>query len=195
MLAPRRAGTVQFVRVVARLAVIALFAVVAPIASAPPAAACSCAGPPPELAAAVARADGAFVGTLAEVRDPDGGEAVISGGRLVENHFEVEGVAKGDIASSVVVLAAADGAACGLEVALGQRAALLLTREADRWRSSLCSKADPDAMLALSTLPRTGGSEIPTKLGVGFVIGAITLAAVTAVASRTPHDSGRRHVP
>ena len=191
---PRQAGTVQPVRVVGRLVAIALFAVVAPVATAPPAAACSCAGPPPELAAAVARADGAFVGTLVEIRDPDGGDAVISGGRVVQNHFDVEGVAKGDIGSSVVVLAAANGAACGIEVAVGQRAALLLTREADQWRSSLCSKSDPDAMLALSALPRTGGSERPANLGLGFFIGAITLAAVTAISRRSPHDPARRQV-
>lgn len=171
---------------------VALFVGVGLIAGAPPAEACSCAGPPPDPAAAVARADGAFVGTLAEVRDPKGGEAVVSGGREVENRFDVEGVAKGDIATSVVVVAAADGAACGIEVAVGQRAGLLLTRQADRWRSSLCSKVNPDAMLALSQLPRTGGSELPQNLGVALAIGAITLAALSAIEGRTRHDPAGR---
>lgn len=129
-----------------------------------------------------------IVGTLAEARYPKGGDAVVSGGRQVENRFDVEGVAKGDIATSVVVVAAPDGAACGIEVAVGQRAGLLLTRQADRWRSCLCSKVDSDAMLALSELPRTGGSELLRNVGVEFVIGAITVTALSAIEGRARHE-------
>ena len=157
--------------------------------------ACSCAGPPPALGAAVARADGAFVGTLTEIGDPEGSGPVISSGRTVLNRFAVEAVAKGDIGPTVVVESAASGASCGLELAVGQRAGIIASRRDGRWSSSLCSKVDADALASLAVLPRTGSGG-PTALGenlaVGLVLAALAVALVARAETRTRHDPASR---
>ena len=142
--------------------------------------------------AAVADAEGAFVGTLVAVDDPDAFEELVSSGRDVGHRFEVEGVAKGEIGRSVVVVAAAEGASCGIEVAVGQRAGLLLTRDGDRWRSGLCSKLDPDDLLAISAPPRDGPAAPSSGLGrnlvAAAVLGGIAVAVSAAIEARTRHD-------
>ena len=46
----------------------------------------------------------------------------------------------------------AGGAACGLELAVGDRVGLLLTRDGNVWRSGLCSQVDPADFLALTNV-------------------------------------------
>lgn len=179
-------------RVAGRLVVVAAAVAFGVIVTAAPVAACSCAGPLPDPMAAVAAADGAFVGTLVDVDDPGGFEEIVSSGRDVRHRFDVEGVAKGEIGPSVVVVAAAEGASCGIEVAIGQRAGLLLTRDGDRWRSGLCSKLDPDDLLAISAPPRAGPDAVTSGVGPNLaaaaVLGGIAVSISVAVEARTRRD-------
>jgi hypothetical protein len=124
--------------------------------------ACSCIQP--NLVRDLPRADGAFVGTVLE--------------RRVERQtaiylFRVEQVYKGEIENRVEVVSAADGAACGLEAAVGQRIGLLLTRGGGEWRSGLCSQVDPSAFLALTNVP----DDTPPINWGGIVVGMLVLGA------------------
>jgi hypothetical protein len=112
-----------------------------------PASACSCEGPG-DLRKAIAAADGAFVGMYVSRDDPQGGGPSINGGRSVVNHFRVERAIKGPIGATIDVVAAADGATCGLEVPPGGRIGLFVKRQGSEWSSNLCSQVDPDALLA-----------------------------------------------
>ena len=88
--------------------------------------------------------------------------------------FRVEQVYKGDIENRIEVVAPAGSAACGLELGVGQRAGLLLTREGGEWRSSLCSQVDPSAFLALTDVH--DNSAPPINWG-GIVVGVLVLGA------------------
>jgi hypothetical protein len=124
--------------------------------------ACSCIQP--NLVRDLPRADGAFVGTVLE--------------RRVERQtaiylFRVEQVYKGEIENRVEVVTPADGASCGLEVAVGQRTGLLLTRAGGEWRSGLCSQVEPSAFLALTNVQEDSP---PINWG-GIVVGVLVLGA------------------
>ena len=80
--------------------------------------ACTCL--PVDLARDLPRADGAFVGTLLEREDRDATSTLL---------FRVEQVYKGDIENRVEVETARGGAACGIEVPVGERIGLLLERD------------------------------------------------------------------
>lgn len=102
----------------------------------------------PNPYAGLAEADGAFVGTLYKV--DRGVEPILNSGDLIDFYFEVEASLKGDIAEVIVVKSASDGGACGIELPIGTRAGLLLTRVGVEWEGSLCWTLDPDALLAAS---------------------------------------------
>ena len=111
------------------------------------------------------KADGAFIGTVLE--------------RRVERQtaiylFRVEQVYKGEIENRVEVVSADNGAACGLELRVDQRIGLLLAREGETWRSSLCSQVDPSAFLALTDVD--DNSAPPINWG-GILIGVLVLGA------------------
>lgn len=129
---PRRTHVVRILAVVACLTFAALAARV------DPAYACSCA--PLDPRSALAAADGAFVGTFLEQRNKSNGRA--------DYVFRVERSLKGAIGSTVVVESADNGAACGLEVAAGQRIGLLLERSGGAWTSLLCWQIEPEALIA-----------------------------------------------
>lgn len=128
------------------------------------ASACTCV--PVDLARDLPRADGAFVGTLAERRD---GEATST---LV---FRVEQVYKGEIDNRVEVETALGGAACGVEAPVGERIGLLLERDGEVWRSSLCSQADPGLFLELTNVQ---DNTLPVINWGGYVVGFALLALV-----------------
>jgi hypothetical protein len=89
--------------------------------------------------------------------------------------FRVEQVYKGDeIDNRVEVVTAANGAACGLELAVGQRVGLLLTREGDVWQSSACSQVDPADFLALTNVD---DNSLPPFNWGGIVVGVLVLGA------------------
>ena len=181
------AGTVADV-VVRRLALVVVAVVSALVVHAAPARACSCAPPNRDTLAAVADADGAFVGRLTRTDDPSVGP-VVSSARTVHHRFDVEAVAKGAIGATVVVDAAAEGASCGLEAREGERVGLLLRREGGSWRSGLCSRIDPDALVAVSS-PPTGpsGSALGRNVLAASVLGAVAVALTVAIEARTRHD-------
>ena len=66
----------------------------------------------------LAEADGAFVGTLTAT---DRGIPVDNTGTLIDYAFDVEAAIKGEIGDTIVVKSAADGAACGFEMPIGDR--------------------------------------------------------------------------
>ena len=162
------------------------------LGAAPRAMACSCAGPPGDVLATIADADGAFVGRLVRTEDPTRGP-VVSSGRTVHHHFEVEAVAKGDLGPTVIVDAAASGASCGIEARVGDRLGLVLRRGAGRWTSGLCDRLDPDQLAAVSSAP-TGSGTSDTSDGLGrnlvaaLVLGLIAVGATAAIDARTRHD-------
>jgi hypothetical protein len=125
--------------------------------------ACTCA--PVDLARDLPRADGAFVGTLLEREDREATSTL---------RFRVEQVYKGDIENRVEVETSRDGATCGLELPVGERVGLLLDRDGDLWRSSLCSRVDPAAFLALTDVK---DNELPELNWPGIVLGFLVLVA------------------
>ena len=127
------------------------------------ASACSCA--PVDLERDLPRADGAFIGTVLERR--------VEGDRAVYL-FRAEQVYKGDISNRVEIETAASGAACGLELGVGDRTGLLLTREGGTWTSGLCSEVDPSDLLALTDVE---DAALPPLNWGGIVVGAYVLLA------------------
>lgn len=125
------------------------------------AAACSCR--PVDLERDLPRADGAFVGTVLERR------ATEASVRLL---FRVEQAYKGDIDGRIEVATARGGAACGLELAVGERVGLLLDRDGGVWRSSLCSQVDPADFLALTDVE---DNALPPINAGGYVVGFLVL--------------------
>jgi hypothetical protein len=111
------------------------------------------------------KADGAFIGTLLEREDREATSTLL---------FRVEQVYKGDIDNRVEVETARGGAACGVEVPVDERIGLLLTRDGQVWRSSLCSQVDPSAFLALTDVD--DNSAPPINWG-GILIGVLVLGA------------------
>jgi hypothetical protein len=125
--------------------------------------ACSCA--PVDLERDLPVADGAMIGTVLE-RAVSGGTATYL--------FRVEQIYKGDVESRAEVVTPASGASCGLEVGVGERVGLLLTREGDEWRSGFCSQVDPADFLALTEVE---DNALPEFNWGGIVVGVLVLAA------------------
>jgi len=147
-----------------RLAVaVAAALAAASLAFAGDALACSCA--PVDLVRDIPRADGAFIGTLLERDDRESTSTLL---------FRVEQVYKGEIDGRIEVETALGGAACGIEAPVGERLGLLLERDGDAWRSSLCSQVDPSAFLDLADIE--DNSLPPTNWG-GIVVGSLILLA------------------
>jgi hypothetical protein len=128
------------------------------------ASACSCLAV--DLERDLPGADGAFVGALLESSPRGPSEAVY--------RFRVEQVYKGDIENRVDVVSARDGAACGLELPAGERVGLLLDRDGDIWRGSLCGQVEPSAFLALTDVDDNALPEINWG---GYLVGTLVLAA------------------
>ena len=129
--------------------------------------ACSCA--PFAPIEALEQSDAAFVGTFL-------GEQGMGPNGNVINLFEVEKWVKGDLGAQVGVLAASDGAACGLEVGLGQRVAIYLTLENGTPHSGLCSTGSADSLLAAIAPIRLDGTG-PLRFLVGGGFGPMRLMA------------------
>jgi len=141
---------------------LALIGVVA-LALAGDALACTCA--PVVLTRDLPLADGAFIGTLLERQDRETTSTLL---------FRVEQVYKGDISNRVELETARGGAACGIEVPAGERIGLLLERDGEVWRSSLCSQVDPAEFLALADVE---DNALPSVNWGGIVVGVLILLA------------------
>jgi hypothetical protein len=125
------------------------------------ASACTCA--PVDLVRDLPRADGAMIGTVLE-RSVSGTTA--------RYRFRVEQIYKGDVEERAEVVSAVDGASCGLELAVGDRVGLLLTRDGDVWRSSLCQQVEPADFLALTNVD---DNTLPPFNWGGIVVGFLVL--------------------
>jgi hypothetical protein len=125
--------------------------------------ACTCR--PVDLERDLPTADGAMIGTVLERR---------VSGDTATYRFRVEQVYKGDVENRAEVVSAAGGPACGLELAVGQRVGLLLTRDGDVWQSSVCSQVDPADFLALTNVD---DNSLPPFNWGGIVVGVLVLGA------------------
>ena len=133
------------------------------LAAAADAYACTCA--PVDLERDLPTADGAIIGSVLERR---------VAGATATYLFRVEQVYKGDIENRAEVMSSVGGASCGLELAVGERVGLLLTREGETWRSSLCQQVDPTDFLALTDVE---DNSLPPFNWGGIVVGVLVLAA------------------
>ena len=107
--------------------------------------ACTCA--PLNVRQTLTETDGAFVGELVARKDPVMLGPVVGPGTSVFT-FRVNRSFKGELGELVQVESESDGAACGLEVAQGDRTGLFLMREENRWRSNLCLQVEPQDLRA-----------------------------------------------
>ena len=131
--------------------------------------ACSCALPDPR--AALAQADGAFVGTLVDRREGDQATVLT---------FSVERALKGAIGRTVEVSTASNSAACGIEVRTGTRVGLVLERRGGAWHGYLCWQFAPEELLAAAKpLPAPSGRG-SVALVVGGEFGDVRLIALDA---------------
>ena len=142
-------------------------ALVAVLALAAEAAACTCR--PVDLVRDLPQADAAIVGTVLERR--------VEGDRA-RYLFRVEQVYKGDIDNRLELETAASGAACGLELGVGDRTGLLLTREGDTWTSGLCSQVDASDFLELTDVE---DNTLPAINWGGYVVGFLVLAVAAVL--------------
>ena len=73
--------------------------------------------------------------------------------------IRVERALKGALGERVTVESSVDGGTCGIKLPAGGRVGLALDRRAGKaWTTSLCSTADPDALIAAARLPAASGT-------------------------------------
>jgi hypothetical protein len=155
-----------------RTALLLVLAVLLSLLVAPAARACSCfLGDPRD---ALQRADGAFIGTLTDVRP------VASDPAYADYTFEVETAVKGDLGATIELRAGSTDASCAFEAQVGDRIGAFLAQQDGRWWSGLCSQIDPDLLLrAAAPLPEPDGRG-PTRFVMGINIGPNRLMALDA---------------
>jgi hypothetical protein len=134
-----------------RLLPVLLMVLTSLVTFAGPAAACSCALLEPKQMLEFAPT--AFVGTLTGSIPAPGGDLALT--------FEVETVLAGQVPAEVMVLSAANSAACGIEAAIGTRLGVFASDENGSLRTGLCSTMDPDAAIAVLG-PGSAPSGTPT---------------------------------
>ena len=165
-------------------------------------AACSCAGFGPEEAAQAA--DAVFAGTVvgdrsagADVGRPFAATVPFPdqfGQRMYT--FAVDGVAKGDVASVVDVLAGGDGASCGMSFGMDERWLVFTTFDGAVHSTGLCSgnvplEAGGDAPLPL-TAPTVAESE---EEPAGVPLPALALLGVVGLVLAVSWLAFRRDRP
>jgi hypothetical protein len=133
-----------------RLGALALAATAIPLMGAGDALACSCV--PPRPAAQLKASDGAFIGRLVAIREPDPpaeGEPVVSGDpvdyvyRVGRVYKRGPGLRRG---RRVRVRSSRSSASCGLPSGRGRLYGLFLERRNRRWHSNLCQVVTPAQM-------------------------------------------------
>lgn len=163
----------------ARVVLVLVMAAAGLVATAAPAAACTCAaGPDSDVRGRLAKADAAFVGTFLGRNDPLANEPGATGARVVINQFEVEAAQKGDLGETVDVVTAADEGSCGIAPRPGERVGLLLTNSAGGFRSDLCSRVDADALVSAGGGRLEGLEILVAVVAVLALIGVVTAAAL-----------------
>jgi hypothetical protein len=147
--------------------------VVAALALAGDAAACTCAAGVP-VEQRLEAADAAFVGRLVSVR-----------GTAYE--FEVDQQVKGDLGRQVIVRSARDTAQCGLRRSSPDEAVgVLLTRAGGGWASSLCAQTTAGELLTAES-PERGQA---LKLAIGVVVLLVVLAYALVRLRRRQRELG-----
>ena len=155
--------------------------------------ACSCASFPIEEAAAMA--DAVFAGTVVNQEpvglDPVGALAATKPmpgvmGQVIYT-FEVDGVAKGEVATQAQVLSGGDGASCGMSFGMNERWLVFTTWDGAIHTTGLCSGnmplgADEDPPLPLSS-PIAGEIEQPVEIPWTAVAVLLAIAVVVAVSA------------
>jgi hypothetical protein len=121
------------------------------------------------------QADGAFVGTLVAT---DRDEPVTDTGTLIDYEFDVEAVLEGDIGETITVKSAADGAACGFEMPIGERVGVLLERSGGEWQGNLCWTLDADVLLEAAGGPPPPVVGSPPHVIVSAYMGEAGLVAL-----------------
>jgi|JI10StandDraft_1071094.scaffolds.fasta_scaffold454223_1 hypothetical protein len=125
--------------------------------------ACSCAGLTD--AEALRQSPVVFVGTLREVRRPT---VMLSSGAPSRFLFDVEAVFKGEVHEVQSIVSSSDGASCGLELDVGQRALVFATSAishdlaAGEYEAGLCGGTRP---LVGSEQPAGLGEPVPALPG------------------------------
>lgn len=99
--------------------------------------ACSCVGGR-EVGELLTEAEGAFIGTVTSVK---------KGQRAHSYTFNVETPLKGALSQSVEVDTATNSALCGTTFAEGESYLVFLTKQEERYRTSLCSGNKPVSQL------------------------------------------------
>jgi hypothetical protein len=151
-----------------------------------PAAACSCALG--DARTRLARADGAFVGTFVEKREPAQIESSADDAVYV---FRVEQSVKGNLPETLFVLSPVSGASCGLEISPGDRVGLFLRRDGDSWRAVLCDQVAPSELLAAARpLPAPNGMGRLAFL-VGGKLGGVRTFGLDAQGRTLAYGLGR----
>jgi hypothetical protein len=136
----------------------------------PPALACSCVPDPPRHK--LAESEAAFIGRLAKIQS-----VFLSFDSFLDTRwiFKVERVVKGSLHEEIPVNAPRGGPSCGLDLEIGDRAGLFISRQAGSWASSLCSKISPDLLSAAALPPpRPTGGEVRMLLSGGPPGAAVT---------------------
>jgi hypothetical protein len=136
----------------------------------------------------LAAADGAFVGTFVEKREPDNPQSSLADAVYV---FRVDQVVKGSLPARIEVVSATSGASCGLEVSPGDRIGLFLSRDGPSWRSHLCAQIDPQRLLAAARpLPAPNGRGA-LRLLVGGRAGDVRTIGLDAQGRTLAYGRGR----
>lgn len=147
-----------------------LFLAVIVLATGAPASACSCVIS--DNRDRLARADAAIIGTALSVT-PTEDEGTVT------YTFSVDEEVKGDFDDTVQISTASNGAACGLEVGIGDQTGLFLSgSQTEGWSSSLCQQISPRELReAARPLPEPDG-EGPIRLIAGGSWGEMGLLAL-----------------
>jgi hypothetical protein len=133
-----------------RAPLLVVLAILLSLLAAPAARACSCfLGDPRD---ALANADGAFIGTLTDVRTVSDDPA------YADYTFEVETAVKGPLGTTLELRAGSTDASCAFDAQPGDRVGAFLSMQDGRWWSGLCSQIDPELLLrAAAPLPAPDG--------------------------------------
>ena len=143
--------------------------------------ACTC--PRLDVRETLSRADAAFIGILT-ARRPAPPSPPFSSDVFT---FRVDDVVKGSLRGSVDVWS--PSTSCGLEIGVGERIGLFLSREGNRWASLLCWQVPPAALREAERRPAPDGRG-PVRFLVGGGFGEARLLALDARGRTLGYGSG-----
>jgi hypothetical protein len=143
--------------------------------------ACTC--PRLDVRETLSRADAAFIGILTGRRpappSPPFSSEVFT--------FRVDDVVKGTLRGSVEVWS--PGTSCGLEIGVGERIGIFLSRDGNRWTSLRCWQVSPAALREGERRPTPDGRG-PVRFLVGGSFGDARLLALDARGRTLGYGSG-----